>query len=166
MRGMFLSVCCVILTACASRQAEPNDVPAAPETGYQPPEVVLRIKSWEDPELAARGLGRLEVVVRVADRPAQTIANAYVNAKLAGAGNAWKQVLTDGQGIARLDSLAVGRYELTVRAIGYGTAKSEAPISPGCRTDVEAYIGLAAIGIAPPPPEPGRMRVTTCRMGG
>jgi hypothetical protein len=163
-RELYRSLGCIVLAACATRQAVPID-DAPRESGYRPPEVILRNTSWQDPELAARGLGRLELVVRAGDRPTQTVANAYVNVRLAGTGNAWKQLVADAQGVARLDSIVVGRYELTVRAVGYGSARSEATVSPGCRTDVEVYIGLAAVGIAPPPPEPGRMRVTTCRVG-
>jgi len=161
MRVLCGSLCAIVMAACASHQASPNDQPREPD--YRPPEVILRNTSWEDAELAAKGLGRMEVVVRVADRPAQTIQQALVEIGLAGERNASKKVLTDQSGVARFDSIAIGQYRLTVRAIGYGNARSEATVSGGCRTDVEAYIGRAAIGIAPPPPEPGRMRVTTCR---
>jgi carboxypeptidase family protein len=163
-RGLLRTMTCLVLGACASRQSAPNDVDGPRGSDYRPPEVILRNTSWEDPELAARGLGRLEFVVRVADRPAQVVADAQVSVKPAGVGNAWQQVMADANGVARLDSIAVGRYELTVRRIGYGPLKSEAVVSPGCRTDVEAYIGVSAVGIAPPPPEPGRVRVTTCRV--
>ena len=164
MRGLFRTFIWITLAGCASRPAEPNDsLPRA--VGYRPPEVIVRNTSWEDPELAARGLGRFEFSVRAADRPAQKVAQAQVLVKVIGARNPWTQVMTDEQGLARLDSIAVGRYEIRVRAIGYGPAHSDAMVSPGCRTDVEVYIGLSAIGISPPPPEPGRMRVTTCRVG-
>ena len=162
MRVLCWSLCATVMAAaCASHQASPNDLPREPD--YRPPEVILRRTSWEDPELAAKGLGRMEVVVRVADRPAQTIQQALVDIRLVGEGNASKKVLTDQSGVARFDSIAIGTYQLTVRAIGYETARSEATVSGGCRTDVEAYLGIFTIGIAPPPPEPGRMHVTTCR---
>lgn len=151
----------LLVMACASRQSPPQG--SRSPSADPPVEVILRNTSWEDPELAAKGLGRLEVIVRVADRPAQTIQNAHVNVKLVGDGNAWTQKLTDQRGMALFDSTAVGTYEITVRAIGYGTARGRITVSRGCRSDVEAYIGLAAIGIAPPPPEPGRIRLTTCR---
>ena len=163
MRGLFRTMIGVTLVACASRQTAPNDdIPT--DGSYRPPEVIVRNTSWEDLELAARGLGRLEFAIRTADRPTQKVAQAQVQVKLSGATGPWKQIMTDEQGIARLDSIAVGRYELRVRAIGYAPAHSEAIVSPGCRTDVEVYIGISAIGIAPPPPEPGRVRVTTCRV--
>ena len=164
MTGLSRTMVCITLVACASRPAVPDDNPPL-ASGYRPPEVIVRNTSWEDPELAARGLGRLEFSVRVADRPAQKVAQAQVQVKLRGAETPWRQIMTDEQGLARIDSIAVGRYELRVRAIGYAPAHSEAVVSPGCRTDVEVYIGVSAIGIAPPPPEPGRTRVTTCRMG-
>ena len=164
MHGLSRTLTCIIVAACASRQAVPNDN-AQPGNGHRPPEVIVRNTSWEDPELAAMGLGRLEFAIRVADRPAQKVAQAQVLVKLSGAAGPWRQLVTDEQGIARLDSIAVGRYELRVRAIGYAPAQSEATVSPGCRTDVEVYIGISAMGIAPPPPEPGRVRVTTCRVG-
>jgi hypothetical protein len=161
MRVLGGSLCVIAMAACTSHQPPPNDQPR--ESGYRPPEVILRNTSWEDPELAAKGLGRMEVVVRVADRPAQTIHQALVDVRLVADGNLSKKVLTDQNGVARFDSIAVGRYQLTVRAIGYANARSEVTVSGGCRTDVEAYIGISAQGIAPPPPEPGRIRVTTCR---
>ena len=164
MRGLYRSLGCIILTACAARQAAPNDRSAAVTPDYTMTEVILRRPSWEDPELATRGLGRLEVVVRVADRPAQIVASAQVQVKPTGVRNAAKSALTNQQGVARFDSTAVGRYELTIRAIGYGVAKSELTVSPGCRTDVEAYVGVFAIGLNPPPTEPRRVRVTTCRV--
>ena len=161
MRSACQFVVMILVAACASRQALPTAVNAP--TGYPPTEVVLRNTSWEDPELAAKGLGRLEVIVRVADRPAQMIQNAYVLVKLTG-DNPWKEKRTDQRGIALFDSTLIGNYDITVRAIGYGTAKGRITVSRGCRSDVEAYIGLAAIGISPPPPEPGRIRLTTCRV--
>ena len=164
MRGVYRTAICSLLAACATRQAVPN-VDTQPASGFRAPEVILRNTSWEDPELAAKGLGRLEFAIRSADRPAQKVSEALVLVKLSGTQNPWKQVMTDEQGIARFDSIAVGRYELRVRRIGYGPANSEAIVSPGCRTDVEVYIGISAMGIAPPPPEPGRVRVTTCRVG-
>lgn len=122
--------------------------------------VVVREASFEDSELAARGLGRLEVVVRSMDRPTQVLPEAQVLLRtrrdsLRGA--------TDQRGLARFDSVSVGELELIVRRIGYGIARATIQIKPGCRTDVEAYIALSAIGIAPPPPMPGRVAITTCR---
>ena len=163
-RGIYRSLGCIVLTACAARQAAPNDSSTRGNSGYSSTEVILRTTSWEDPELAARGLGRLEVVVHVADRPALIVNSANVQVKSSGAGNTSKYVLTNPQGVVRFDTIAVGRYELTIRAIGYGVGKVEATVSPGCRTDVEVYIGIFAIGVSPPPTEPSRVRVTTCRV--
>ena len=159
----------LLLTACASRQNVATEEPRAVVPVYQQATedtssrstLIYRTTSYPDPELAARGLGRLEITVRVADRPTQTIHQALVSIRAGEA--AAKQLLTDQRGIVQFDSIAVGRYQLVVRRIGYGPAKLEAPVSPGCRTDVEVYIGVSAIGIAPPPPEPGRSTITTCR---
>jgi hypothetical protein len=166
MRVARASFSLLVIAACSSRQAQP--VAVVPVAGVSqarenpPPEIILLNHSWEDPELAARGLGRLEVSVRAADRPAQAIVGALVSLRIDGR-DARRPVQADQRGVALFDSVAVGRYELLVRAIGYGSARAPVPVAPGCRTDVEAYIGIQAIGIAPPPPEPGRVRITTCR---
>jgi hypothetical protein len=114
-------------------------------------------------ELAAKGLGRMEVVVRVADRPAESVQQALVSIKMTEDVTPAKQKLSNDKGVVEFDSIAVGKYQLVVRAIGYGAAKAEIPVSPGCRTDVEAYIGRQAIGLGVPPTEPSRVRITTCR---
>jgi hypothetical protein len=166
MHRTFRLAAAVILTACTSRANVPDagvtvdDAPAEPSS--RRPLVILRTSSYQDPGLASRRLGRLEIVVRSADRPAQSVAQGLVRIR-AGEQGATTERLADERGIARFDSIAVGRYQVLVRAIGYGSATLVAPVSPGCRTDVETYIGIQAIGIAPPPPEPGRSVITTCR---
>lgn len=160
MRNACQNVLILLSAACISQQSPPVDV--ASQSANPPVEVVLRNTSWEDPELAAKGLGRLEVVVRAADRPAQVIQNAMVQVKLVG-DYPPKQKLTDQRGIALFDSTSVGNYEITIKAIGYGSAYGRITVSPGCRTDAEVYIGVVAIGLDPPPREPSRIRLTTCR---
>jgi hypothetical protein len=105
----------------------------------------------------------MEVAVRVADRPAQPVIQALVSIKFVGDGAPSKQKLTNEKGVVEFDSIAVGGYQLVVRAIGYGVARAEIPVVPGCRTDVEAYIGVEAIGLREVPREPSRVRITTCR---
>ena len=161
MRASFQCLGLALAAACASYQSPPPESSAQPAT--PPPEVIYRNTSWEDPELAAKGLGRLEVVVRVADRPAQVVQSANVSIRLVGATGPSRQLYTDQRGVAAFEAGAVGRYDLIVRAIGYGVAQTQVSVSPGCRSDVEVYIGIFAVGIAPPPPEPSRIRVTTCR---
>jgi hypothetical protein len=119
--------------------------------------------SWEDPELAAKGLGRMEVVVRVVDRPAQSVQQALVSIDRTDDLTPAKRKLSNEKGVVEYDSIAVGTYQLLVRAIGYASARAEIPVSPGCRTDVEVYIGRQAIGLGVPPTEPSRLRITTCQ---
>ena len=161
MRSAFRCLIPILVAGCASRQMTPGPVSSQPSP--PPQELILRGTSWEDPELAARGLGRMEVVVRVADRTAETVVQALVSITLIGKGTPAKQLLSNDKGVVEFDSIAVWQYQLLVRAIGYGSASAEVPVSPGCRTDVEAYIGRQAIGINPPPAEPSRVRITTCR---
>ena len=160
MQNVMRALSVVLLTACAARQA-PNEVPR--EGGYRPPEVIERNTSWEDLELAAKGLGRMEFAVRVSGRPTQAVQQALVGIQRVGDLRPTKQALTDDRGVVAFDSIAVARYQLTVRSIGYAQAKSDVDVLPGCRTDVEIYIGIQAIGLNPPTPEPTRVRVTTCR---
>jgi hypothetical protein len=158
-----LLMCCE-LTACT--RAKPITVyeEAREVTSAVDPEptIIFRTSSYPDAELASRGLGTIAVVVRVAEQPLRVVANARILVSTTNAGRDSER-MTDDRGQAQFDSIAVGRQQVTVRAIGYGPAKLEAPISPGCRTDIEVYIGIQAIGIAPPPPQPGRVVITTCR---
>jgi hypothetical protein len=121
----------------------------------------IREASYEDPALAARLRGRLEVVVRSTDRPTQALPEAFVLVRVTARDTLRRS--TDDRGIARFGSVAVGDHEVTVLRIGYGIARASVLIKPGCRTDVEAYVSTLAVGISPPPPMPGRVAVTTCR---
>lgn len=158
----------VLLVACASRQGGPDGSVrvtangAAPADSSARPTLIYRGTSYTDDALAALGLGRLEFAIRSAGRPTQVIPQAYVIIR-AGDQASPRRLLSDQRGIAAYDSIAVGRYQVVVRAMGYASATFEAAVSPGCRTDVEVYIGVMAMGIAPPPPEPSRAVITMCR---
>jgi hypothetical protein len=113
-----------------------------------------------DSAIAARQRGRLQVVVRPADRPTQPLADAQVLVRV-GQRDTVSRV-TDEHGFASFDSLAVGDYEVVIRRIGYGYAHATVSIKAGCRTDAEAFLALSMIGIDPPPPKAGRVTVATC----
>ena len=145
------------VAACSSRRAAQESEVLAPSALT----TILRETSFEDPDLAARNMGRLEIVVRSADRPTQALPSAAVLVRVNGRDSL--QRLTDQQGLVRLDSVPVGDHEIMVRRIGYAVARASVPVKRGCRTDAEVYISIAAIGIAPPPSMPTRITVTTCR---
>jgi hypothetical protein len=149
---------CLSIEACAPAQPLPDTRPAGGASG---PTTIFREASYEDADLAARGRGRLEVVVRASDRPTQALPEAQILIRITTRDTLRR--VTDQQGLARFDSVPVGNHEMLVRRIGYGVARAEVPIKPGCRTDVETYIAMSMIGIAPPPPMPGRVTITTCR---
>jgi hypothetical protein len=132
-----------------------------PATGGPPTEIILRGASFEDSDLAARGRGRLEILVHSTDRPTQLLEGAQIRIRISARDTVSR--VTDPQGLARFDSLPVGNHEMTVRRLGYGIARAIVPIKPGCRSDAEAYIAIMHLGIDPPPPMPGRVTVTTCR---
>jgi hypothetical protein len=171
----FVKCCCIATTcliwvgACAARAPGRSTVVSADssygETRQGPASAavttITREASYDDSELAARSLGRLEVVVRSTDRPTQALPGALVLIRVSPHDSVRR--LTDDRGVAVLDSLKVGDIELIVRRIGYGEARTTVPIKPGCRTDAEAYIAISALGISPPPPMPGRVTITTCR---
>jgi hypothetical protein len=161
MPSLYRCLLLILVASCASHQSTAASGNAQPSSLRS--ELIRRGTSWEDPELAAKGLGRMEVVVRVADRPAQVVNQAYISIRIVGEGTPEKKLLTNERGVVEFDSIAVGRYQLLVRAIGFQAASAEVPVLPGCRTDVEAYIGHTYVGLFPPPPEPSRIRVTTCR---
>ena len=122
----------------------------------RPTETIVREASHEDPELAARNRGRLEVVVRSTDRPTQVLPGAQIRV------GRWipDTRSTDERGVAKFESLEVGEIELVVRRLGYATLRAVLTIKPGCRTDAAAYIATLAVDVDPPP---ARVIVTTCR---
>ena len=148
------------VSSCASRQAPPNHsvAPAEPTR-----EVVFRRSYWEILELTGKDLGRVEVIVRVADQPSMLVNSALVSLRPVGDKGRWKQVQTNQHSLAIFDSIPVGRYDLLVRALGYEPAQGQVTVSSACRTDVEAYIWIYFLDFAGTAPEPGRVRVTTCR---
>lgn len=153
----------LLLAACASRGASTDA--ALVDDGVESPKAVLilRDKSWIDDSLAAKRLGRLEIVTRVADRPTSNVSSAgRVLVRQAGRDVRAPRNL-DGRGMVTFDSLPIGQYEVIVRALGHSATRAVVPVFPGCRTDVEAYIGIMYVGLAPPPPERSSIRITTCR---
>ena len=148
----------IVVNACATTQSAPSP-PEGP--GRTSATTIVRETSFEDSELAAGGRGRLELLVHSTDRPTQVLPQAYALLRRPGRDSLWRS--TDEHGLARFDSLPIGEYELVVRRIGYGSARAQVQIKPGCRTDGEVYISVSAIGISPGPPPPGRVVITTCR---
>ena len=160
-RTYFIARCAVAslsLTACALHRPSPGAEQAVSRSSVS---TILREASFEDPDLAAHNRGRLEIVVRSTDRPTQVLPGAQVLV-LMNPRDTLRRI-TDEGGLARFDSLAVGDHELVVRRLGYGVARGIVPVKPGCRTDSEVYISISMLGIAPPPPMPSRVAITTCR---
>lgn len=147
-----------LIASCAS--ARPSGQPAAAERFRTD----IRETSYTDSELAARGLGRLEIVIRSADRPTQTLVGAAVSLTLSGR-EPVRYHASEQDPVIRIDSLPIGEYQVRGLAIGYAPEAFPVTVTAGCRTDVEIYLGLQAIGIAPPPPMLGRATITTCRPG-
>ena len=159
MRALIL----LVLFACTSRGVSTDA--AVVEDGVESPrpELSLRNRSWIDDSLAAKRLGRLEIVARVADRPTSNVSSTgRVFVRQAGRDVRAPQNL-DGRGMVTFDSLPIGQYEVIVRALGHSATRAVVAVFPGCRTDVEAYIGIMYVGLAPPPPERSSIRITTCR---
>lgn len=113
-----------------------------------------------DSALATHLTGRLQIIVRPADRPTQPLPDAQVLLRMRQRDTVSR--VTDEHGVASFDSLAVGDYEVVIRRIGYGYARASVPIKPGCRTDAEAFLALSLVGIDPPPPKAGRVTIATC----
>ena len=153
----------VTLTACSMRHAHTDAEDVSADAAN--PEVIVRRTSWEDAELAAKGMGRMEFSVRVADYPSRVIESALIRSKPAGTTDRPKQMGTDARGYAKFDSIPIGRYDIDVLAIGYGPAKVVVEVLAGCRTDVEAYLGIQAMGLFEVPRQPSRVRITTCKAG-
>lgn len=124
-------------------------------------QIIRRANSYEDGDLKMLGLGRLEVVLRSSEQPTQWLAQGTVSVQRLPA-DSLRRLATNQSGIAYFDSLAIGSYEVIAQRIGYGRVVIQVDILGGCRTAVEAYVSIQAIGIAPPPPMPGRATITTC----
>src|SRR5215208_6308323 len=119
-RTYFVARCgaaCLSLGACASRQAIFGPDRAVSRSSNA---IILRKASFEDPGLAARNRGRLEVVVRSTDRPTQVLPGALVLVLMSPRDTVRR--MTDEAGLAGFDSLPIGSHELIVRRIGYGVA--------------------------------------------
>ena len=107
MRSVYGCLSLILVTACASHRSPSNANTSA--TSDSAPELILRRTSWEDPELAAKGIGRMEVAVRVADRPGRPVTQALVSIKIGGDGAPSKQKATNEKGVVEFDSKAVGQ---------------------------------------------------------
>src|SRR5688500_10280962 len=146
------------LVGCAS----PQPTPEAPGDSPAPPLMIYRESSYPDAELAAAGLGRLEIAVRSADRPAQSLPGALAILQLPATAQP-RRAPADSLGVIRVDSLPIGTHVVQVVRIGYWRVTVPGPVTAGCRTDVEVYLGVVAMGINPPPPTTRRPTITTCR---
>jgi hypothetical protein len=144
------------MLGCASRPAtSASSTPAADGKG-----LLVRTPSFADTELAARQLGRLEVAVRAVERPTQSLEGAIVTVQGL---ETEIRATADRNGVARFDSLAVGAYRVSLRRLGYSpTTLLAVPVRAGCRTDLEIYLSMMMVGIAPPPSMAVRSTITTC----
>jgi Carboxypeptidase regulatory-like domain len=156
-RTTFILVLLFVVHACVRGKppvvAQPASIDGTVVT------TATRQVALDDSALAARQRGRLEVVVRPADRPTQPLLEAQVVVRM---GQLEVRRVTDDHGLASFDSLPVGDYDVVFRRIGYGQAHAPVTIKAGCRTVAEAWIAIAMVGIAPLPPKSGRVNVTTC----
>jgi hypothetical protein len=154
---MTISVLLLAMAACVRQQplADLSKPPVATAT------TIVREASYPNVDLASQGRGRLEVVVRSTDRPTQLLGGAHVRLRIGPRDSLVRT--TDDQGLAVFEAVLIGEHELLTRRLGYGQARAVVSVRPGCRTDAEAYIAISGIGIAPPPPMPGRIIQTTCR---
>ena len=150
----------LMVTANACSQARPSGTAPAAPNAQAAVTTIARAASLEDSTLAGLHRGRLDVIVRPADRPTQGVFDAQVLVRIGQRDTIVR--VTDEHGLASFESLEVGEHELVVRRIGYGLARAVVPIKAGCRTDAEAYIAISMIGIDPPPPRRGRVTITTC----
>jgi hypothetical protein len=156
LRWQATGILLAMLSACAGTSQTARGNPTSPTTT-----TITRESSYPDQALAARGLGRVELVVRSADHPTQTLPQSMVVLRSAARDSV--RAVSDERGLVRFDSLRIGTYEVAVRRIGYGSTRGSVVVKPGCRTDVEVYVSIMAVGLAPPPPMPGRVVATTCR---
>lgn len=149
----------VTLLACAASSKAPENSATSP--GGASSTVILRPISFADATLAAGGLGRLDVVMRSAERPTQSLEGASV-LLVRVPHDTLRRMTTDARGLVPFDSLPVGSYRVTVRRIGYWRADAQASVSAGCRTDLEVYVGLQATGFGDLPRMQTRTVATTC----
>jgi hypothetical protein len=125
-------------------------------------QVIRRTWSAPDTTLVARSEGRLAVVVRSADQPFQELVQARVQIATSDGAKMIASASVDSAGFVVFDPLGVGRYRVIVSRLGSATAVFTVPVESGCRTDLEVYIGMRFIGMAPPPPTPARAAATLC----
>ncbi|QJR36654.1 hypothetical protein [Gemmatimonas groenlandica] len=140
--------------AYQAREPEPLNSPSA--------QTIRRGWSVVDDALAARQQGRLAIIVRSADHPLQTVSQARTQISLVSGSTIATTPRLDSLGVAHFDSLTIGIYRITVTRLGYARVVVDAPVELGCRTDVEVYVGMEAIGMNPPPPTFRRAVATLC----
>lgn len=155
------TVCILFALLALGACVRPQPVRPAPSAPQQPAQSnpVALDSAAEDAALAAQGRGRLDVVVRPADRPTQGLPGAVIDLRV---GRDTLRRQADDHGRVSFTSLDVGNYDLLVRAIGYGRANAVVTIKPGCRTSAEAFIGEDIIGLGAPAPRRGQVTIKIC----
>ncbi len=153
-------LCVVFLAACASRGKTPEYTSLRPR--LVAPKVIYRAFSFVDPKLVARGIGSLYVVSRSGDRPTQLM--PYWNVQLVKSPHdTIGRFDSDERGLVQFDALAAGTYDVLIRRVGIAWGLMRVEVVAGCRTDLEAYMGVISYGPGGIPITPTRAVATMCR---
>lgn len=163
-RRLAHTTCAMMLLSLAGAGCSRRPATGTPVAGERL-QVIRRTWSAPDSTLRARSQGRLAVVIRSADLPMQVLGQARVQLAVGNDAKAIASASSDSVGAAAFDALNVGSYRVTVSRIGYESAVFTVPVESGCRTVLEVYLGMAFLGIAPPPPTPSRAVATLCPTG-
>lgn len=155
-RGI-LSMLYAAILGCA-----PMHSPKASEPSRSSVELVRRSWAVVDTALFAGAQGQLTVIVRSADRPMQLVPQGLVQIAAPNGAGVLEATRQDSLGIFYFDALAVGTYGVTVRRTGYSRIVVDVPVERGCRTELEVFLGIEFLGLAPPPPTYRRAVATLC----
>lgn len=123
-----------------------HSVKAATPEIRQPPLSVFRATARIDSAQLIKNVGSISVVGRSSDHPTQNIAQLSIQL-IDQSGKELARVQAAGDSAVTLENLPPGFHLLLVQRLGYNNAQFRVAVSAGCRTDIEAYLTMMAIGL-------------------
>jgi hypothetical protein len=159
---VIIALAVVLVSSCARRSTASSDIEPTPGIASASITTIRRPTFYPHPGLEANKQGRLNVAVRIADHPTVGRRGTEVRIRI-NESDRPRVAIADTMGVARFDTLPAGNYRIERRHMGSPSIGDvRAPVTAGCETDVEIYVGVVSIGIAPPPTMRTRVVITTC----
>lgn len=116
------------------------------EQKISPPTFVQRVDQRRDSVQAARNVGSITVIARAAAAPTENL-ESYVVTRTDSIGKVLKDYVAKGDSAVTISDLPIGWHFITVKRLGYHLTRFKVHVDTGCRTDIEAYLTVAVVGI-------------------